>query len=229
MKRKCKDCGKKITKSSKLGRCSSCAKKGKLNPIFGKKRPNMKGKNHPRFGKYHTTETKIKMSQQRKGKNNPSYIDGRCSKVYFCECGEELSDYRHKRCGSCAQQLKWEDKEYNSKMRKKLSKSLKKSPNKSEKLLYKLLQYILPKEYKFVGNGNLIIGSFCPDFVNINGQKKIIEMYGDYWHNLPKQKKSHKRRIKTYKKYGYKTLIIWEKELKQFKKLGNKIKRFNSV
>ena len=99
--------------------------------------------------------------------------------------------------------------------------------NKSEKYLRSILYQILPREYKFVGNGKLILDGLCPDFVNINGQKKIIELYGDYWHNLSGCKERDKRRPKIYKRYGYKTLIIWQHELKDIINLKKKIKGFH--
>lgn len=40
-------------------------------------------------------------------------------------------------------------------------------------------------------------------------------------------KKKTKERLKTYKKYGYKTLVIWEKELKHLDKLIGKVIKFN--
>ena len=44
-------------------------------------------------------------------------------------------------------------------------------PNKTEIFLAKFINQILPNEYKFVGDGNFILGGKCPDFLNINGKK----------------------------------------------------------
>ncbi len=113
------------------------------------------------------------------------------------------------------------------KANKALCKTTRKYPNRKEQQLNKLLKCLFGSEYKFVGNGKVIINGFNPDFINVNGQKKIIEFYGDYWHNLPNYKIRDKRRLKIYKRYGYKTLIIWERELKNIDLLTNKIKNFN--
>jgi len=146
------------------------------------------------------------------GKNHHSY--GKLSKLPKCvDCGKQLIDYRSKRCLICS----------SIETLGKRLKGNRQSPNKSEKLLNKILQKVFPNEYKFVGNGKMIIGEFCPDFININGQKKIIELYGDYWHRPSKFGERNKRRLNTYKKYGYKTLIIWEHELKDIDKLIHKI------
>ncbi len=51
----------------------------------------------------------------------------------------------------------------------------------------------------------------CPDFFNINGQKKVIEMFGDYWH----QGQNPQDKIDRYAKSGFDCLVIWERELKE--------------
>ena len=112
-------------------------------------------------------------------------------------------------------------------MIKLLRKGLRVKPNKPEKVLKALLNILLPKEYKFVGDGEIILGGFNPDFINCNGQKKIIELYGDYWHNRKDAIKRDKLRLIAYKNYGYKTLIIWEHELKDLEKVNNKVLEFN--
>ena len=122
--------------------------------------------------------------------------------------------------------LNWLDKSWH-KRHKQIIKT--KQPNKPEIVLTELLNNFLSNEYKYVGDGKVIIGGFNPDFININGQKKIIEMFGDYWHNRTDTITRDKIRLKTYKEYGYKTLIIWEHELKNnLKKLILKLKEFNN-
>lgn len=141
------------------------------------------------------------------------------------DCGKGIN-YCRKRCHSCAEKFKWQNPVYREKQIKAIFAGQNLSPNKPEKLLTKLLNKILSKTYKFVGNGKIFIAGFVPDFINCNGQKKIIELYGDYWHNREDTKIRDKKRIKTYTKYGYKTLIIWEHELKNLDKVTNKIKAF---
>jgi len=67
--------------------------------------------------------------------------------------------------------------------------------------------------FNYVGDGKVVMEGFCPDFI-YQQSKKIIEVFGDYWHNLNKEIKRHKKRLTTYKKGGYKTLIIWEHEIR---------------
>lgn len=129
--------------------------------------------------------------------------------------------------------LKWSNKEFKEKSLALMRIGRKVTPNKPEKLLIKLLNKLLPKTYSFVGNGKVILGSFCPDFINCNGQKKIIEHFGCYWHKCKDCGFGNGRlkdvgRLKEYSKLGYKTLIIWEHELKDLDKVKEKILEFNN-
>ncbi|MFH2043613.1 MAG: DUF559 domain-containing protein [Pseudomonadota bacterium] len=188
---------------------------------------------------------------QHKGKNNPMY--GRrkekapafkgdnaiVRKTYSCKeqnCNNKISHVTAiygglGRCSSCAAKISttalWQDEKYRTKTIKAMWRGLKLSPNKLEKRLNKLLNKLFPNEYKFVGNGKIILGGFCPDFINVNGQKKIIELYGDYWHNLPDWKDRDKKRLIAYKEYGYQTLIIWEHEFEDLNRIKNKLSEFN--
>lgn len=99
-------------------------------------------------------------------------------------------------------------------------------PNKLEMLLTRLVERALPGEYKYVGDGQdeeFIIGGKCPDWGHINGHKKLIELFGDYWHKGedPQEKIDH------YKQYGFDTLVIWEHELVNEEAVINRIRRFN--
>lgn len=71
-----------------------------------------------------------------------------------------------------------------------------------------LLKNNLP--YKYVGDGQVIIGYWCPDYINTNNEKKLIELFGDYFH----RGENPQNRINKFAKYGFETLVIWEHELK---------------
>lgn len=117
--------------------------------------------------------------------------------------------------------------------RKKAFISLDLKPNKKEKQLDGIIQTILPNEYKYVGNGEVIFGNRCPDFINCNGQKKLIEHFGVYWHSEKLTGRTNIQEEQLYKdyysKYGFDTLIVWENELKNEDKLTEKIKKFNEM
>ena len=89
-------------------------------------------------------------------------------------------------------------------------------PNNLEQKLVCIIQkYNLP--YKFCGNGNLWIGNHNPDFININGKKEVIEVFGNYWHSkevIGKSEEVHvKEFINHYLQYGFSCKIIWENEI----------------
>jgi len=95
------------------------------------------------------------------------------------------------------------------------------SPNNEEKFLIDFfIENNLP--YKYVGDGEFIIGGRNPDFINTNGKKQIIEFFGEYWHRL----KDEDIKRKIYQNYGFDLLIIWGKELRDEKKLLEKISTF---
>ena len=77
--------------------------------------------------------------------------------------------------------------------------------------------------FKYTGDGSIIIEGKMPDFININGQKKIIELFGNYWH----KKEDEMIRMEYFNKYGYDTLIIWEDEIKNLEAVKTKLIAFN--
>jgi very-short-patch-repair endonuclease len=96
-------------------------------------------------------------------------------------------------------------------------------PNKAEKRLDLVLQDLFPNEYKFVGDGQFILARKCPDFVNINGQKKIIELFGEHVHT----EEEAQDRCSLFAEYGYQTLIIWFNEIWDVSTLVSKLVAFN--
>lgn len=99
-------------------------------------------------------------------------------------------------------------------------------PNKLELIL----QTIIGPEFKYNGDGRLgiVLAGLVPDFVNIDGRKQVIELFGDYWHNMDgiKWHQTELGRIATYKSVGWDCLIIWEHELKDIETVKAKIKQF---
>lgn len=105
-------------------------------------------------------------------------------------------------------------KEHASQTLKNVMRGLQYRPTKPEQKLIELIE----KQgfpFTYVGDGKVIIEGFCPDFIDNDGSKRIIEVFGDYWHNLPRLMRRDERRLKAYKNYGFETLVIWEHELKE--------------
>ena len=148
------------------------------------------GKNHHLYGKGHSKESKEKMSKSKTGKKK--------TKEQKIEQKMRMKEI-------------FKDLEYREKWLKNIRANIKK-PTKPERRIIKLIKknnlsfyYVGRGEIWFRGKNNI----FNPDFIH-KSRKLIIEVFGNYWHNLPDRKKLDKVRLRTYKKYGYKTLIIWE-------------------
>lgn len=82
-------------------------------------------------------------------------------------------------------------------------------PNKLEKFF----DEITPKEVKYTGNGKFFLtlkdGKIKnPDFV-IEHSRKVIELFGDYWH----RNDNPQELIQQYNQIGFDCLIFWESEV----------------
>ena len=63
--------------------------------------------------------------------------------------------------------------------------------------------------FQYAGDGKLVVGGKCPDFWN--GDGKVIELYGDYWH----AGQDPRERIDLFAAHGYVCLVIWEREWRE--------------
>ena len=122
----------------------------------------------------------------------------------------------------------WKDSVY----AKKVLSSLQAEPNKSEK---KLLRIIEENNFPFryVGDGQVIIDGQIPDFISTDGSKRLIELFGEVWHDpnhfvkiKVKPARTADAKQKFYTLHGYILLIIWDKELRDEEKVINRIKDF---
>ena len=119
---------------------------------------------------------------------------------------------------------RWKDSEYQKYMTNMWKKTMGIKPTKPEITLNKLLNKLFPNEYKYVGDFKFWIDGKNPDFMNINGKKKLIELFGDYWH----KDDNPEDRINHFKPYGFDTLVIWESELKNKDEIIGKLKEFHN-
>lgn len=161
------------------------------------------GKPSAMKGKTHTTEVRKRLSQSHSGvslseKHRASI--GKASKAVWARISEEKKN------------------EWTANIRK----GLQCFPNKPESVILSILDSMYPGQWKFVGDGQLIIAGKCPDFVNVNGQKKIIELFGDYWH----RGQNPEDRAAIFEPFGYETLVVWERELKDIQSVAQKIHAF---
>jgi very-short-patch-repair endonuclease len=91
-------------------------------------------------------------------------------------------------------------------------------PNKPEEKLGRLLHKLFPGEFRLNVKQGMVIGGKVPDFVNVNGHKVLVELFGTYWHGPKRTGQSNQmaeRSRKTlFKKWGFDTVVVWEHELK---------------
>jgi len=82
------------------------------------------------------------------------------------------------------------------------------SPSKPEQAFIDLCQgKSLP--YRFVGNGELLIGRKNPDFVSTENDHKLIEIWGEFY----KKRRNPQDLIDFYRSRGYDCIVIYASEL----------------
>ena len=242
--KKCKLCGTKleiIPSRIKGGKGLFCSKDcySKWMSI------NKRGRNHPgykrekRLCKQCNKEFEIKphrkdkfcsvgcghkfLSENRKGKNNPYWKPKIKIKCNICK--KEIKKHPSSPKKFCSMKCYLiylrEIRKISPENRKNILKSLIHiKPNKPEKIMLDILNKYFPNKFKYNGDFSqkVVINNLVPDFVSYNGEKLIIEVFGDYWHNDKVRKirwnYTEFGRKAIYFQLGYKPLIIWEKELK---------------
>ena len=170
---------------------------------------------------YHKGIPKPYMGERMKGEKNPNY-KGKLwkNKEYREKTIKTLNSEKYLKLKSNITKSLWKNPDFCN----KVADSLKLKPNKPEKVLINLFKLNnLP--YKFIGDFRFWIDGKNPDFINCNGQKKLIELFGDYWH----KGENPQDRIDCFSPYGFDTLVIWEHELKDIPQVLEKVQRFNNA
>lgn len=131
------------------------------------------GELNPAFGKHPSEKTLKKMRSAHAGKNNHFYGKKHDAvarrKMRRAHLGVPLS-LEHRKSMSLAQQGRIIPPEV-------IRKSLARRPVSSleRRMIAIIARNNLP--YKFVGNGQFMLGRKCPDFVNCNGEKIALEVF----------------------------------------------------
>lgn len=180
-----------------------------------------KGENNPQYGKPSSfkgrtmsLESRMKLSNSRMGQHNSPETE------FTSERSKEM----------------WKDPKTRDKITKACMVALQARPNKIEsRIIHTIEKYDLP--FKYVGDGEVIIYGLCPDFISTDDSNKIIEVFGEIFHDPDKQVKQYTKirwtqqefgRKAIFSQYGYDTLVIWENEIRSStsKELYIKIKEF---
>lgn len=169
------------------------------------------GEKNPFYGKHHSEETRQKLSNIQTGRISPYK-------------GKKSSEETKLKL-SLAAKKRWRNEEYRQKMQEFFRKqSLNAGINKSEQKLLNILLKI-DTNFKFIGDRIIWINGKNPDFIN-EEKKLIVEYLGEYWHRNDTEDDLCKR-ASLFGSEGYSTLFIWEKELKDSKKLTNRLEKFS--
>jgi len=191
---KCKECGKQF-KTLKSYHSKFCS--------FSCFSINTTGKNNPRWSRIETQcnfcHAKIYIKQCEKKLFNLHYCSGNCRK-------NDAKNGNLKNLLVAKGKKRWE----NPKFFEKNMKALLVRPTSLEKDMMKIIQrYNLP--YRYTGDGSFLIGFKNPDFVNINGEKKLIEVGNVYHH---KGDYIEKRR-EHFAQYGWESFIFIQDKLNE--------------
>jgi len=197
-------------------------------------------KGHPFQGRHHSEEAKAKMraniehhrkvgnywrGRQRdphqfeivEHKRSQAYLEGKWIPP-MCLPGDKGKEIRAKVGVATAQ--RWQDPYYREQVTHKMLKS--RRPTDIEQVIISIIEkYSLP--YKYTGDGSFLVGNLNPDFVNINGRKEAVDIFGDHWHTLDEIPS----RKMIFAEYGWKLIIIWGHEIKELPedKIASKLMR----
>jgi transposase len=162
------------------------------------------------------------------------------------EWGEYRREKNGKRLGKISKRL-WENPIHREKMTEK-AKSMYATPERKDKQIKAMRQGaqikptrpemhlmdifndLYPNQWKYVGDGEVVMGGKNPDFINVDGKKQVAELFGTYYHSQACNGECplmHELERKDgYAKFGHDTLVIWEHELKDEKAVRHKVLEF---
>ncbi len=154
------------------------------------------------------------------------------NKYHFGYRHTQSDEARQKK--SVAAKRNWSNETFRDFVVRRTLEAAKIRPTKPEIAVLGMLHEIAPDEWKYVGDGQVIICGKNPDIVNVNGRKAAILVHGIYWHLsrfLKKRPELTREQVERedrqfYKTYGWDTLVIWEDELQKTEKLTIKIREF---
>lgn len=200
---------------------------------IAKIRNSLKGKfvgsNNCFYGKTHKPETIVRMSLAHMGKHYTMSEEhkrkiGLANKGRLCPWAAENARKAGWKIAEKKRQL-WSNPEFKARVISKVRMAVSQRPNKPEAKLLAIINEVCPNQYKYTGNGLMVVNGLCPDFTNCDGQKKVVEMFGDYWH----RNENVQDRIDKFAEFGFDCLVIWENEVNHSVRYNVKerVKSFN--
>lgn len=232
---KCEACKKSVTRSpSRLSRSKHSFCGNKCYNIWSM------GKNHPFFHKTFSSEHIKKLRESHIGK--PVSLETR-RKLHDKNIGKILSKEHKIKIGIAHKgKIGWnKGKHHTERTKKRISEALKgdkhpqyrnsdnilkitKNIQKRPTKIETIFKGICEKNnipFHYTGDGQLWIGTekkLNPDFIEANGKKICVEIFGEYWHNRLinpglTEDRTMPYRKEHYKIYGWKSIFLWETDL----------------
>lgn len=180
-------------------------------------------------------ETRSKLRQAKLGRNNPNHLS-KLSKREVRRLRERLAEIRPKqhsvqtirKMSETRVRLGLSAGDRNPmrqpKAAQKWAASNNLKPNRAETRLLTIINTVVPGAYACNVLGDLlVVKGKIPDFVNVVGKRKVIELFGDYWH----RGEDPSLRIQLFRDVGYDALIVWERELNDIERLCARLKSFD--
>lgn len=178
-------------------------------------------------------DVKVKMAKAQQQRYLGHKLQSQCS-MCGCRFDQYLSDKLRGRlyCSEACARKKHRQNFLNPQFKEQVVRRLRARascrPNKAEIRLQHILDKCSPNKWQYNGQGRLVIGGFAPDFVNVDGKKALIELFGDYWHTVGARRwdQTELGRIMAYNSLGFRCLVIWEHELDNETMVKNKVAHF---
>lgn len=169
---------------------------------------------------------KLSLATTRKWRVDPGYR-GRVSRG----TRKGMADPAVRKKISDAQKRVWGNPEYKAAHLHRIRNGLNQRPNKWELRIHQILVELFgPDEWKYVGDGSILIDGLNPDFINVNGKKLIIEFFGEPWHTDRlgpiNWRRTEEGRKTVFASFGYRTLVIWDRELNDLTDLKQRVVSF---
>lgn len=192
----------------------------------------------PTLGMRHTKEQKQKISEALTGRKVSEETRKKMAKAQEGKCLSE--EHKQKLSEAHKGQISWmKGKHHSEETKEKISKA-KKNPSEETRAKLRdarkhqkipthhtkpelIYEEICKKDhlpFRYTGDGSFWIGNINPDFVETNGKKIVVEIFGDYWHSpllnwKLKEKGTLAYRKRILKEYGWKLIVFWETDLKR--------------
>ena len=203
-------------------------KGGALSEETKRKISKTNKENPPMLGKHHSEETKRKMSDAKKGKHHTEEAK---QKMSDARKGMHLSEETKKKLSDAnkGENHPFFGKHLSKETRRKIGikRKAQKFPTHHTKpeLIFEQICKKNNLDFHYVGDSSLWIGKkgekqLNPDFIEANGKKIIVEVFGDYWHSPllnmgMKESSTLEYRKRHYKQFGWKSIFLWESDLKR--------------